>query len=170
MQDNTYSLWLRPSQTQIDELTKIISRLAHQYRRRVFPPHITLLSSIKSDIRTITSTCEQITESHPAFDIRLGKIDYTKEHYRNLYILAEVDETLTKLYNQTKIKLEHTISETFIPHVSLLYGNLDTKKQQQQGVELSNSYAKFFNCQRLDLYNASGKESEWYLIQSYYFT
>ena len=169
-QEYSYSLWLRPSQEQIDELTKIISILAHCHHRTVFPPHITLLSSLKADINTITKACEQIIETHPAFNLKLENITYLDEYFRNLYILVKPEATLISLYNGLQKQLEGNIREKFLPHVSLLYGNLDAKKQHILSKELANSYPNNFSCQRLDLYNTTGKESEWYLIKSYNFS
>ena len=166
-QENSYSLWLRPVQTQIDELTKIISRLAHRYHTAPFPPHITLLPSITAPTDTIKKTCGQIIERHQAFDIRLKKIACTQEYYRNLYILAETETTLIKLYEDAKTLLKHENNECFMPHVSLLYGKLEIEKQKILKAELKSSISKVFSCQRLDIYNTTGKESEWQLIESY---
>ena len=168
-QENRYSLWLRPTQLQIDELTKIISMLAHRYRRTVFPPHITLLSGIKTSIDNIAKVCEQIIEPHSAFNIKLDNVAYMDEYYRNLYILAKPEETLMSLYEDKKKQLNCNSSDMFMPHVSLLYGYLDTKQQQLLSEELTNNYPKVFSCERIDIYNSTGKESEWYLVDSFNF-
>lgn len=167
-QKNNYSLWLRPSQSQIDELTKIISRLAHHNRGVLFPPHITLLTSISASRNTITNICTQIIEQHSAFDITLEEIAYTDMYFRNLYILARLESSLISLYEDSKKRLNHTTNEVFIPHVSLFYGKLDVKKQQALKEELTNNYSKVFSCQRIDLYETTGKESEWHLIKTFY--
>ncbi len=143
--------------------------LSHRHCGKIFPPHMTLLSDIRADCQTIASVCEQIIESHPTFSIKLEDIAFTDKYYRNLYIQSKREKTLMNIYDKIKLHLEHGPSEVYSPHVSLLYGNLDTKKQQQLSEKLSNSYSKFFHCQRLDLYNTAGKESEWHLIKSYYF-
>ncbi|MEJ2114977.1 MAG: hypothetical protein P8X88_02770 [Gammaproteobacteria bacterium] len=168
-QESSYSLWLRPTQLQIDELTKIISMLAHRYRRAVFPPHITLLSGIKTNLGTITKVCEQIIEPFPALNIKLDNIAYTDEYFRNLYILAKPEEPLMSLYEDIKKQLNCNSSNIFMPHVSLLYGNLNIKQQRLLSKELTNSYPKVFSCERVDIYNSTGKESEWYLVDSFDF-
>ncbi|QMU62595.1 MAG: hypothetical protein GKR92_13150 [Gammaproteobacteria bacterium] len=167
-QENSYSLWLRPSQTQIDELTRIISGLSHRYRTTPFPPHITLLSNITAPINAVEKACRKIIERHQAFDIELKEIAYTKDYYRNLYILAKTETLLTSLYEDCKTTLSKVTDDTFMPHLSLLYGKLDAKKQQALQKELNGSYAKTCSCQRLDIFNTTKKTSEWHLVNSYY--
>ena len=167
-QENNYSLWLRPSQSLIDELTKIISRLAHHNHGAIFPPHITLLTSISANRNTIMGICTQIIEQYSAFDITLEEIAYTNMYFRNLYISARLESPLISLYEDFKKRLNYTTNEVFTPHVSLFYGALDVKRQQVLKKELTNNYSKLFNCQRIDLYNTTGKENEWHLIESFY--
>jgi len=166
-QENSYSLWLRPSQTQIDDLTKIISRLSHRFSCTPFPPHITLLPGNPAITDSIIETCEAIIKRYPAFDITLEEIAYTPAYFRSLYILAKPETPLINIYEDTKKRLNHESSKMYMPHISLLYGNLDAKKQQTLKEELADSYAKTFHCQRLDLYNTTGHEMQWHLIKSF---
>ena len=167
-QENSYSLWLRPSQSQIDELTKIISRLSQQYRSTSFPAHITLLHSIAANTDTITEVCEKIIERYSTFNIALEEIAYSEAYFRNLYILTKPERKLTNIYEDTKYQLEHDTNEAYMPHVSLHYGKLEKKKQQALKEKLANSYPNLFSCQRINLYNTTGKESDWYLIDSFH--
>lgn len=164
---HTYSLWLRPSQTQIDEFTKIISALSHRFNTTPFPPHITLLSSIYTEMSTLTRLCENIINKHCAFNITLEQIAYTNDYFRNLYILARLEPPLVNIHEEAKKQLDYKTDETYTPHVSLFYGKLIEKKQQALKQELDKRYPKVFNCNRLDLYCTSGKESEWHLIDSF---
>jgi len=166
-QENGYSLWLRPKQTEIDELAKIISKLSHRYRSTPFPPHITLLPSISTNAGTIKKICKQIIEGHSTFNITLDEIEYTKAYFKNLYILTKSQQHLIYIYEDVKKRLEYNTSDVFIPHVSLFYGKLDSKKQHNLREELRNRYPKVLHCQRLDLYNTTGIESEWHLIDSF---
>ena len=168
--NNRYSLWLRPAQDQIDEMTKIISMLAHRYRTLPFPPHITLLSSISNDLDTLTKVCKSVTEKTKRFDIALEEISFTDVYFKNLFINARTETQLLKLHKNISNKLKHSIYEVYLPHVSLLYGKLDAKTQQALKNELEGNYLNTFSCQRLDIYNTTRKENEWHLIQSYNLT
>ena len=59
------------------------------------------------------------------------------------------------------------MSESYMPHVSLLYGDLNDTQQQALQKELSNSYSEVFKCQRLDIYNTAGNVSQWHLVDSF---
>ena len=168
--NNSYSLWLRPEQKQIDELTKIVSDLAHRYRTQPFPPHITLLSRIPADMDTIKQACKKIVEQTQEFEIRLQKIDYSEAYYRNFYILTENTSSLLSVYEYAKKLLNFTSDEKYMPHVSLLYGDLDIETKNSLKEQLEDTYPRILNCNRLDLYYSSGDESDWHLVESYYFT
>lgn len=163
----SYSLWLRPDQAQINEITRIISELSHRFNSTPFPPHITLLPSISIDTATITKACENIIDKHPAFNIALERVEYTENYYKNLYILAKLEQPLINLYKDAKYLIKHKTQETFMPHVSLYYGVLNEKKQQALKEEFEEHVPKIFRCQRLDLYCTTNTESEWHLLESF---
>ena len=166
-QETSYSIWLRPSQAQIDELTNIISRLSHRYRSIVFPPHITLVPNISAPIDSIKKVCGQIVEEYQAFDITLNEITYSNKYFMNLYVLAELNNSLKSLHKETEMKLNTNTSEAFTPHISLMYAKPDIKRQQALKEELENKHPKIFSCQRIDIYNSTGKENEWYFVAAY---
>jgi 2'-5' RNA ligase len=165
--EHSYSLWLRPDQTQIDALMAIISELSHRYNSTPFPPHITLLSSISADISTISDICKKIITQHTVFEISLKHIEHTERYYRNLYILAKLEQPLLTLFEEVQHQLNNKMHDLFIPHVSLFYGKLDKRKQLALKEQLDEYLPKVFTCKRLDLYCTSGKESEWFLIDSF---
>lgn len=167
--DINYSLWLRPTQIQIDEFTQIISSLAHSYRTAPFPPHITLLSRIPAELNIIKRICKKIVDQTQEFDIPLQEIDFTEAYYRNFFILAELTQELSRFYEKAKIELACKTNEEFMPHLSLLYGKLDLKTKNKLKDKLEGTYPKIVNCQRLDLYETTGNISDWFLIESYYF-
>lgn len=168
--EHRYSLWLRPAQTQIDELTQIISRLAHDYETAPFPPHATLLSKTTAQLSTIKQACKKIANKTQGFDLPLQKIGYAETYYRNFFILAEPVQTLSEIYMHAKEALAYEVNENFIPHLSLLYGSLDLKTKRKLKQELEGTYPAMLHCQRLDLYDTSGKVADWSLVESYVFT
>lgn len=169
-QENSYSLWLRPAQEHIDDLTKIISKLAHRYRTLPFPAHITLLSSITTDLNSLNTICKSVAEKQKIFDIALEEVAFSDVYFKILFINARPEKELLNLHEILSNKLNHDRHEDYLPHISLLYGMLDEKTQQALKKELDGSYLKTFNCQRLDIYNTTHKESEWHLIKSFNLT
>lgn len=113
-------------------------------------------------------TCKEIVSQHHAFDLNLGEITYSESYFRNFYVLANSNTKLDDLYQKSKKLLKSETSEPYIPHVSLLYGNLEQTQQKTLQKELANSYPKIFECQRLDIFNATGDVIQWHLIESFY--
>ena len=169
MQKNKFSIWLRPSQTQIDEFTHIISKLSHHYGTQPFPPHITLCSGINIDIDSITSICKSVSSEYQAFDVPLHQIEFTDAYYRNFFILAEKTDLLTNLRKQLLTLLGLEQHEEFMPHVSLLYGNIKTTTKFKLKEKLDSSYSSQFNSQRIDLYNTTDDLPNWFLVESFNF-
>ncbi len=165
-----YSLWLRPIQIQIDEFSNIISEIAHRNRTTPFPPHITLLSGLTSELNSIKQACEKIIDRIHNFEIPMQNIAYTAAFYRNLYILAETTSLLETLYEEIKCELTYKENDKFVPHLSLLYGDLDLKTKKRLKDELNECYSKSFKCVRLDIYNTTGEIQNWHLIHSYEFS
>ncbi len=168
--EHGYSLWLRPTQTQTDELTQIISRLAHEYGTALFPPHVTLLPKIPARLSVIKQVCQKIADKTREFDLPLQKIGYTEAYYRNFFILAEPVQALLELRAAAKTALAYNTNEDFMPHLSLLYGNLDSKTKYELKQEIEGTYPAILRCSRLDLYDTCRKVSNWSLIESYVFT
>ena len=170
MQKNKFSLWLRPAQNQIDEFTKIISKLSHHYGTTPFPPHITLLSSIEIDLDSIINICLKITKQYQQFSISLLGLDFTESFYRNLFIRAEANQTLLQLYENFNKQLGIEANKDFMPHLSLLYGNINSASKHKLKTKLDQTCTTSFDCQRLDIYSTNGKIQNWHLIQAFEFT
>lgn len=164
-----YSLWLRPTLTQIDEYGLIISQLAHKYDSVPFQPHITLLSGLSGNLKRLKNSCAKIVSSTKKFDITCNNISYTNEFFRNFFILVNLRDELDKLYETTLQEFAYTPEDDYMPHVSLYYGklNIDTKKKLV--AELEHKYPHVFKLERLDLFETSGNIAEWNLLESYYF-
>lgn len=167
--EHGYSLWLRPTQTQTDELTQIISRLAHDYGTEPFSPHVTLLSKITAQLSVIKQVCQKIVGKTQKFDLPLQNIGYTEAYYRNFFILAKPVQVLLELRAFSETALAYNTNEDFMPHLSLLYGDLDSKTKHELKQELEGTYPKTLRCSRLDLYDTRGKVSNWSLVESYVF-
>ena len=112
--------------------------------------------------------CKKIVAQHHSFDLSLGEIAYSESYFRNLYVLANPNAELDRLYQKSKKLLKSKADVPYMPHVSLLYGNLNQTQQQALQRELSNSYPEIFECQRLDIFNATGDVIQWHLIESFY--
>lgn len=165
-QDRSFALWLRPRQSEIDSLSRLISQLSHQHQTTPFPPHITLLSGIGLNVQRIKRHCENICKSQSIFTVNLRSIQYTEKYFMNLFIPIEMNNELLNLRNNFIKMLELDINEEFIPHISLLYGNLHISQQQKLQVELNKSFPKTIHCERIDIYVGTGDESQWYLEES----
>ncbi len=163
-----YSLWLRPEQSQLDDYTQIISELAHRNQTKVFPPHITLIAGISKPLELIESACESITSKSVVFEISFTEICYTEEFYKAFFIDAVLSEKLNTLYSQS-VELLQLNHQQYLPHLSLLYGNISEAKKEKLKMECDNKYPNPLTCSRLDIYNTTGEIPSWYLINSYPF-
>jgi len=135
---NEYSIWLIPAEPWLGELRKIIERVAKENNTFSFEPHITIL--VKNDeggkmIKISEELAKQITKA----TARLTEIAYENTYFRALYIKAQKQQLFQihaiarKLAGMLADPSEPTplgVKNTYVPHLSLLYGNLDEKTKR----------------------------------------
>ena len=166
-QDTLYSLWLRPEPAAARHLGCVIHDLARRYGSPVFPPHITLLGSIAGAESDILRAARQLARALPRFDVALGDIDYLPEYYRCLFIRVEPDEALLAANRRAKAEFERLADKAFMPHLSLLYAELDEDHKRDEAADLAGRYPARIEIEGLDVYTTSGDPRHWRRIASF---
>lgn len=114
------SLWLMPCPKDHAFLASLVSELASSFGTPIFAPHLTLrgdtdatFERLHDDVRAAASALEPFAEP-------ITSIETTGAFFRAFYVRFAVSVPLDKL----KRRLDPEGIEDFMPHVSLLYGNL----------------------------------------------
>lgn len=168
-QESHYFLWLTPTEPARRALRELIESLAQQYGGPVFEPHITLLSRLQGSATDIESKVAQLAAEFAPVTVRCPTLGCSDEYYRCLYLNVEKKGALVSLYEQARAFIPHAVSRDFLPHISLVYGDLEHHTKREITAALHDHHPKSLVLDRLSLYHAPGPPATWRLVHAFPF-
>ncbi len=126
----TYSLWLEPSGDIAYRLKERIKELSKKYKTPVFSPHVTLLGSIKSTETELIPITNTLASSQAPFELVLTRAGYRDTFYQSLFVHVNENSHLKELRNMA-CRLYDSDEDGYMPHLSLLYGDLTQKEKER---------------------------------------
>lgn len=118
-----YSLWLLPEETINQKYQKIISDIASSYHRQEFKPHITLIKNLELKEEEVLYFTNELIKWLKPTKTKLIEFGFSDRKYRSLYITVLKTQELLKAHDKANKIFEHK-EEPFIPHLSIVYGEL----------------------------------------------
>ena len=125
MNQEKFSIWLVPSDIDVDFIKKIIHSLSKKYLAPPFMPHCTIFSPI-IDINKAQDTIEQFDQKK--FQINVESICESDDIWKTVFLKLVNDSTLKKINSLFDKAFPHRYH--FDPHISLIYKKLDFKKRK----------------------------------------
>lgn len=164
-----YALWIIPKGKAYGELKKLIDVLSHIYSTPSFEPHITVLGRLTGSELELFSKGTQLGSTIRPFHASLRKIEHLDEYFRCLFIRLERSEKLIDLHNKAKIIFDIRGREYYMPHISLMYGNLDPSLKEKIISERGNSFPDTLDIKHIQLVSASVETdpAEWRVIKEF---
>lgn len=168
MIEKGFSLWLMPKEEHYERFTELIKRLAKQYGGPTFLPHVTLLGEFpQSEEETIKLTERLVTGQKP-FPITLRQIDYQDFHFRALFIKADLTKPLVNLHEKAKKLFGMEDIPSYMPHLSLLYGNYPIEVKEKIIMAVGRDQASQFDISSVSLVKG-GEVKNWRIIKEFPF-
>ena len=167
MNVDEYSLWLIPEIIAAQRLQKVIDDLAKRYKGPVFSPHVTLASPIHGHKNRLCEKVVELTEISAPIKLRALRFDSENEYYRSLYISLRQNAALEQLRSGALDYWTDLQSQTFNPHISLLYiqpGRIDLPSLLDS---VDHNLLRTFVFDRLALYLSNGLPEQWRLVAEY---
>ncbi|NGP87540.1 2'-5' RNA ligase family protein [Fodinibius halophilus] len=160
-----YSLWFEPTGDTAYKLQERIKKLSKKHDTPVFSPHVTLLGSIKlSETESITLTNTLASSVHP-FELELTRAGYQNKFYQSLFVHVKKTEQLVDARKKAQ-RLFNMNSEDYMPHLSLLYGDL-TKEEKERLLNLvGRTFYIQFSVKSIVLMQTDGLPKDWKRIHS----
>jgi 2'-5' RNA ligase len=156
-----YSWWFVPTGTVWDRLSPILHELSARFGSPSFPPHVTLLGGCAGPRRDLIRKSAQVAAALRPLVIRLEEIDFLDEYYRCLFVRAALTEPLRKAHQVAHRTLDHGREPSFMPHLSLLYGNFERSIKEGLIAELGPRFDLQFKARSLDLWVTHGDPRDW---------
>ena len=164
---NTHSLWLKPTSSIYQELVKIIENLSGKYSAPIFEPHVTLIGGLTDSEDNIIKKILRLINLVKPIKIKLTRIGCLNEYYRCLFLIAEETGSLINANLKTREIFGHMQNAKFLPHLSLLYGNFDTKLKEEIIKSLRDEFDIEFEARSIYLVSTRNKPKDWYEIKKF---
>ena len=152
------SLWLIPEGDEALALDSLVSELREEHGGPYFLPHLTLLSGLKAT-DLIERTRLLATQVAP-FEIRLSRASWGARWFQCVYLLAELAPPLLAARRTACAALGASPTATFLPHISLLYGDQPAQTRAQICHSLK-TIPRGFHARELVLVNTVGPAEQW---------
>ena len=110
-------------------LKEITDRLSRKFASPSIEPHVTLIGGFSGDFEHFIYSAETLSKQIKPFTVKLGHPVYLDEFFRSLFIHIEKTPQLLNAYDlacETYKNMGILFDpQGYLPHMSLLYGNLD---------------------------------------------
>ena len=121
-----YSIWLIPNGEKYILLKNTIIDLSHIFNGIKFIPHVTVVSNLDYSEKFLSKRVENIAKKVKPFNIEFNKIDYLDEFFQSFFISVKINDDLAFVQKIAK-SFFPKMTETYNPHLSLAYGNTESK-------------------------------------------
>ncbi len=160
-----YSLWLMPGGEVYHRLHTIIYQLSERYSTPVFEPHITLIGGlIETEQIMINKTSELATIIKP-HSVKLTQVDSLEEFYRCLFIRVEETDEVMEAYSKVCEVFRQTDNTKYMPHLSLMYGNLTSEVKKEIIKQIGWKFTINFDVNSINLFSTHGLPKDWYRVK-----
>lgn len=156
----TYSLWLEPSGQAAYELQERIKNLSEKYGTPLFSPHVTLLGGISATETKMIPIADTLVSSVEPFELECTKAGYLDTFYQALFIHVKETNQL-KALRQNACRLFDIEDQGYMPHLSLLYGNLSQKQKEEILNNIGREFYIRFPVEKIVIMQTDGKPDKW---------
>ena len=162
-----YSLWLMPTDDVYRQLSETISQLSSKYSAPYFEPHVTLLGELLESEEEMLSKTEQLAGLIKPFTIKLTHVDYLDQYFRCLFLRADETNDLINANNKAREVFNRGQDSTFMPHLSLMYGDFTPKIKQQIIGDVGRDFDISFEVGNIRFCLTDGEPKDWYRVQEF---
>jgi 2'-5' RNA ligase len=150
-----------------ERLKHILRRLSARYAAPEFSPHVTLLGRCVGPRRELICRSARVANALRPFALRLTELDCRDEYFRCLFVHVALTEPLRKAHQAARQVFGHTREPSFMPHLSLLYGNFPRSQKEEVMAEMGPRLDVQFKVRSLHLYRTHGEPSHWRRVASF---
>lgn len=162
-----YALWLMPEGDLYRRLAGTILELGREHSTPAFEPHVTLLGRITGAERGVISKSAELATWIRPFTVWLTRPDYLEEYFRCFFLRVTATGPIVKAHRAAKEVFGLRESAGFMPHLSLIYGHLDSGRKERMAVDLGRRFDAKFKVRSLHLYLIRGEPGAWRPVREF---
>lgn len=169
MRAEGYSIWLVPKGEANEKYARIIGDLSQRYGTPSFEPHVTLIGGLKGLADSIEGTTSLLSTMSTSRRILITLREFGTEdfYFRALYLRAWKSGILQLLNEGANLVFKRPIDLSYMPHLSLLYGDLTREEKQQIIGGLNLKLPDKFVVDSLHLWQTEGEVRDWKQVAEY---
>lgn len=164
---NRYSLWLIPSDRLYTQLASLIQQLSKPYNTPEFEPHVTLIGGLTGDLESLILASAKLSSLIPFYNITLDRIGHQDEFYRCLFVHIKQTKEVMQAHASARTVFENCTKETYMPHLSIMYGSLDKRIKQRIIQTIGDNLHGAFSAESIHLYSTTGTPDRWFRIAQF---
>ena len=159
-----YSLWLIPGvdTTVYRRLKTTITELAAEHEDApVFEPHITVVGGIDSERTVLKETTQTLANQTDPLTVAVEGVRWSTTRHQCVFLAVEPTLELGELHQSAR-KAVNKPATAYHPHLSLIYSEMDLAERRDiaRSIDMA-MLPDSLTCQRLQLIDTTGAESEW---------
>ncbi|KAK7359168.1 hypothetical protein VNO77_01116 [Canavalia gladiata] len=132
-----YSVWAIPPEEVSGRFTKLMTALRSEFGGPQFEPHITVVGAIKLTADDALNKLRLACEGLKPFHVTVDRVATGTFFYQCVYLLLHPEPPLLQTNAHCTTHFGYTASTPYMPHLSLLYGDL-TEEEKQKAEERAN--------------------------------
>lgn len=164
-----YALWLLLPPAERARFGDLIRTLAAQHGTPGFEPHITLLGGIAGAEATAIAAATALAHRIAPLHIRLAEIGQRDSYFQCLFVHAVPDVALLQAHRCARDAFARRDDAEFLPHLSLVYGNLDRFQKASIASQLGARFDGEFRVEELALvcYRKDDLPQDWRRVTTF---
>lgn len=166
-QSPRYALWLKPDAVADQQLQAVINQLAARYHAPVYFPHMTLLPRLFGEETDLSEKASQLASSLKPIAVRLTGFAGAPYYFRCFYAPLASSSELRQAVNDATELFQSGAGSDFLPHISLLYGQLHRDEKKQIPAVIGDAVPVSFRLDRLQLVRMALSVSAWEVINEF---
>lgn len=127
-----HSIWLMPAASDGALLSAIVTELSGRFAAPVFAPHLTVLGDSEAAPAILEAAIHAAAKEISGFAEPIRAIETSEAYFRSFYARFRVAPALAAL----KRALDPQGLDGFMPHVSLLYGQVEDGAKAPAALEI----------------------------------
>jgi len=142
-------------------LQRIIEILAQKCSTPLFAPHVTLLGQLSQEADWIKIQLEKLSAGVPVLQLDISQLSMTDQYFRSIILKIAPNTDLDLFYRAAASVFPIAAEVPFVPHLSLLYSDLEWPKKRQVMENVSIPTSITVRIKEVVLMETKGQPEHW---------
>jgi len=161
---DVYSLWLMPGGEVATRLRKLIARLSNEYSTPRFEPHVTLVGELGLPKAKAIERTKKLAARIEPLEVKLSEVAHLDQYFRCVFIKGYTTRDLMNANSIARVLFEQKNAEEYTPHLSLVYGILNSHTRQRIITDVGDRMDIEFFANEIYLYYTGGQPKNWHRV------